>query len=139
MESMQEISALTQEQQQKLKSPFNELVQKIANQTLIAVVRDQLRRFEETDYQQLLSQLVVWSQPKPMPVNQTATRESSTQQGVQEAIAEHPAPKVEYVASRSIPVALISWLADEYDVENYLSAMRKALMNEIQQGKKVLI
>lgn len=140
MESMPEFSLLSQEQQYKLKSPFNNLVQKISNQTLIAVVRDQLRRFEETDYQQLLSQLVVWSQPKPLPVNQTANKENPTQQGVQEAIAEHPAPRVEYVASKSIPVSFDkSWLADEHDVENYLSAMRKALMNEIQQGKKVLI
>ncbi len=52
---MAEFSALNDEQQEQVTRPFNEFNAAIERQKLIAVIRDTLRRFEERDYQLLLS------------------------------------------------------------------------------------
>lgn len=52
---MAEFSALNDELQEQVTRPFNEFNAAIERQKLIAVIRDTLRRFEERDYQLLLS------------------------------------------------------------------------------------
>lgn len=54
---MAEFSALSGEQQEQVTRPFNEFDAAIERQKLIAVIRDTLRWFEESDYPQLLAQL----------------------------------------------------------------------------------
>jgi hypothetical protein len=51
---MVEFSTLNGGQQEQLTRPFNEFEVAIERQKLIAVIRDTLRRFEESDYQRLL-------------------------------------------------------------------------------------
>ena len=63
---MAEFGDLTADQQAQLKTPFDELERLIGRQTLIAVIRDTLRRFDETGYQAALRQMTVWAQP-PLP------------------------------------------------------------------------
>lgn len=132
IENMAEFSDLSSEQQAQLIRPFNELNATLTQQTLIAVIRDTVRQFEENTYQQQLSTLASWVQPTPNP-EAVSGRETTT---AETAVAEPPS----YVSSRAVQVVFDKpWLADEADVERYLQAMREALLEEIRQGKRIQI
>ena len=50
-------------------------------------------------------------------------------------IAETP---VTYIARQALCVDFArAWLADEEDIEEYLASLRKALLAEIQSGKRI--
>jgi len=138
---MAEFSALSGEQQEQVTRPFNEFDSGIERQKLIAVIRDTLRRFEESDYQRLLSQMTSWAQPAPAPEpapepGKTATPDA----GTKPTPPAKPEPRIEYVPSRSVKVSFDkAWLADETDVERYLESMREALLDEIRKGKRIQI
>lgn len=138
---MTEFGALNGEQQEQITRPFNEFNAAIERQKLIAVIRDTLRRFEESDYQRLLSQMTSWAQPAPTPKpapepGKTAT----TDEGTKPTPPAKPEPRIEYVPSRSVKVSFDkAWLADETDVERYLESMREALLDEIRKGKRIQI
>ncbi|WP_168942691.1 BREX system P-loop protein BrxC [Parazoarcus communis] len=138
---MTEFGALNGEQQEQIIRPFNEFNAAIERQKLIAVIRDTLRRFEESDYQRLLSQMTSWAQPAPTPEpapqpGQTATPDV----GTKPTPPAKPEPRIEYVPSRSVKVSFDkAWLADETDVERYLESMREALLDEIRKGKRIQI
>lgn len=138
---MTEFGALNGEQQEQITRPFNEFNLGLERQKLIAVIRDTLRRFEESDYQRLLSQMTSWAQPAPTPEpapkpGQTATPD----EGTEPTSPAKPEPRIEYVPSRSVKVSFDkAWLADETDVERYLESMREALLDEIRKGKRIQI
>ncbi len=138
---MAEFSVLNGDQQEQVTRPFNEFDAAIERQKLIAVIRDALRRFEESDYQRLLSQMTSWAQPAPTPEpapqpGQTATPD----EGAKPTPPAKPEPRIEYVPSRSVKVSFDkAWLADETDVERYLESMREALLDEIRKGKRIQI
>ncbi|MHB1563766.1 MAG: BREX system P-loop protein BrxC [Leptospirillum sp.] len=126
---MAEFSELNGEQQEQITRPFNEFNAAIERQKLIAVIRDTLRRFEESDYQRLLSQMTSWAQPAPTPEPAPEPGETAKLE-----------PRIEYVPSRSVKVSFDkAWLADESDVERYLESMREALLDEIRKGKRIQI
>ena len=126
-----EYDRLDSEQQKQISRPFNEIVACIEHEELIAVIRDTLRRFEEDDYQRLLSQLTVWTQSEASP--------DPYRKGGKEPLPVKEAP-IEYVSSRTVEVSFDkAWLADETDVERYLESMREALMGEIRNGKRIQI
>lgn len=138
---MAEFGALNGDQQEQITRPFNEFNAAIERQKLMAVIRDTLRRFEESDYQHLLSQMTSWAQPAPTPElapepGETASPEEATKP----TPPVKPEPRIEYVPSRSLKVSFDkAWLADETDVERYLESMRKALLDEIHKGKRIQI
>lgn len=138
---MAEFGALNGDQQEQITRPFNEFNAAIERQKLMAVIRDTLRRFEESDYQRLLSQMTSWAQPAPTPElapepGETASPEEATKP----TPPVKPEPRIEYVPSRSLKVSFDkAWLADETDVERYLESMRKALLDEIHKGKRIQI
>ena len=141
--NMAEFSALPLEQQQQLTQPFDTFESSIAQQTLIAVVRDTLRQFEDTTYQLLLSQMTTWAQPAspPTPAGGRSKAAPSTYSVANSSskpkAAETP---IKYVSSRSVQVSFDkAWLADEADIDRYLAAMRQALLAEIQDGKRIQI
>ncbi len=136
---MTEFSALSPEQQDQIALSFTEFAQSVDCQKLIAVIRDTLRRFEESDYQRLLSKIASWAQPPPQDKtghsNQTSTPNSET--AAKPVIQE---PRIEYVPSRSVRISFNkAWLADESDVDRYLDSMREALLVEIHNGKRIQI
>ena len=63
--ALPEFKALTTDQQAVLRQPFDELARTLQVQTLIAVIRDELRRFEQERYPQLLSLMTDWLEPEP--------------------------------------------------------------------------
>ena len=138
---MAEFSALNGEQQEQVTRPFNEFNTAIERQKLIAVIRDTLRRFEESDYQRLLSQMTSWAQPAPTPEPAPQPGKTATpDEGTKPTPPAKPEPRIEYVPSRSVKVSFDkAWLADETDVERYLESMREALLDEIRKGKRIQI
>jgi hypothetical protein len=96
------------------------------------------RRFEETEYQQLLSRLTALSQPKL----QRAAPAQTFERPKQETTAYPPVAEatVTYIPGCSIKVSFDkAWLADESDVDSYLASMREALLIEIRSGKRIQI
>lgn len=135
--SMAEFTALSIEQQMQIVEPFERCTQSIAQQKLIAVIRDTLRRFEDDEYQRLLSRLSTWAKPAPAKPAVTGTAAATTTINEAGTLEE---PKVEYVPSRNIRVDFDkAWLADASDVERYVESMRKALLKAISDGKRVQI
>ena len=138
---MTEFDALNSEQRDQIISSFNEFSAGIERQKLIAVIRDTLRRFEENDYQRLLSQMTTWVQQTPPldPVVEsdgTATLDT----GANSTSPTQSEPPIQYVPSRAVKVSFNkAWLADETDVERYLESMREALLDEIRKGKRIQI
>jgi hypothetical protein len=130
--NMSEFSTLSVEQQEKIISPFDDVIKQISDQQLIAVIRDKSRIFEESEYNRLLSQLSDWTTTPP---SSDKTRELSHANNGTFTTIEL---RIEYVPSKSIRVAFEkAWLADETDVDNYLKSMREALLAEIQKGKRI--
>jgi len=122
---MAEFGVLNEEHKDLISRPFDEFNGGIGRQRLIAVIRDTLRRFEESEYQRLLSKMTTWAQPEP---------------GQKPKPPEKTKPPIEYVPSRNVKISFDkAWLADEADVDEYLTSMRRALLEEIQKGKRIQI
>ena len=138
LSKMTEFGVLSVEQQAEITQPFTKFTQSVERQQLIAVIRDMQRRFEETEYQQLLSRLTALSRPKPQGATPARTFETPKQDTISyPPVAEQ---KVEYIPGRSIKVSFNkAWLADESDVDSYLASMREALLIEIRSGKRIQI
>ncbi|MDQ5937885.1 MAG: hypothetical protein QG574_5244 [Cyanobacteriota bacterium erpe_2018_sw_21hr_WHONDRS-SW48-000092_B_bin.40] len=135
LSSMDDYSALSKEQQYELSGCFDQILHSLDRQTLIAVIRDQLRRFEEEEYQNLLTKVSNWSQPEPEPAAVGVVAEIALSKPKQ-----RPERKIEYVATRSLQVTFDkAWLAEEQDVDKYLAALKAAIMKEIANGKRVQI
>ncbi|HMY01037.1 MAG TPA: BREX system P-loop protein BrxC, partial [Agitococcus sp.] len=133
-----EFALLNNAQQQELMQTFEQSIAQLGQQQLIAVIRDNCRSFEEKTFIQLSDKLHDWLQPKPMPV-EPITDKKEVQSSVDNKVAEK---KPEYVkpsiASRDIKVNFAKpWLLNESDVDDYLKAMRDALLNEINTGKRI--
>lgn len=129
---------LAQEQQKRLSQAFENNTLALTNEKLIAAMRDIVRRFEEVQYPDLLSQLTAMTQPVPVPPPQPQS--NTSQESPKPSPQPEPVKAVEYVPSRSLSIAFDkAWLADEGDVERYLESMRKALLEEIRQGKRIQI
>ena len=137
---MAEFVALSLEQQDQITRPFTEFTQSVERQKLIAMIRDNLRRFEESDYQRLLSKMASWAQPPHVPIHSSQNKQTTIPKPNSDTAAVKLESLIEYVSCRSIRVSFDkAWLADESDVECYLEAMREALLAEIRIGKRIQI
>lgn len=126
LESTDEFAALTEAQQETLCVPFDELAREFEHHHLIAVMRDTLRRFEDTRYLTLLHQMTEWGAR-----DEAETGKDTSHVGEEE---------VQYVTRASLAVEFDKpWLADEADVDRYLDMLRKALMKVIKAGKRINI
>jgi len=136
LRGMAEFGALNADQRERIVRPFDAFVASVEQQTLIAVIRENLRRFEEKDYPNQLSLMTEWAQPPSKPEkdgDKSFLDRMTDQQTVKE-------PQVQYVACRAVQVPFDkAWLADENDVDRYVAAMREALMAEIRNGKRIQI
>jgi len=137
--SMTEFTELEADQQAKITQPFPEFESSITRHTLIAVIRDTLRRFEESDYPRQLAMLTNLASPKSEPKAGTDDN-SNTTAGSSSSSSGFSEPQNEFVNSRSIHVPFDkAWLANEKDIDDYITSMRKALLEEIKKGKRVQI
>ena len=130
MASMNEYQEISQEHQYQLNLPFDRLIQELERQNLIAVIRDRLRRFEDAEYQSLLAQMCEF---KRLETEEGRPPEKDGKKEAKE-------PKIDYISGKKIRVAFSKpWLADEIDVDSYLGELKKALMREIDAGKRIQI
>ena len=129
LEGTDEFALLTEEERARLRRPFDELARQIERQRLIAVMRDSLRRFQESRYPRLWQQMTEWATP---------TREEIGEDTDEDTACREPAPEYVGRAALVIPFAK-PWLGNEEDVEAYLDALRRVLMEAIEEGKRVQI
>lgn len=131
VKSTDEYAALSDEQKAEALAPFERIESEIECQTLIAVIRDAVRRFEDEDYQELLSKVERWTQP--------ASGEGDGDDGKTDDGGQTP-KKPEYVSVRSLRVAFDkAWLEKEPDVDRYLEALKANMLERIAEGKRIQI
>ena len=119
-----EWSRLTPVQQSQIEATFDRFQSGLQGHTLIAVIRDHLRRFEEREYPQQLAKMTAWAHPPEKIMD-----------GIDRGVKE---PRVEYIPSSAIPVAFDKpWLASPEDVDRYLEALRSAYNEQIARGKRI--
>ena len=130
LEILEDFGKLSSEQQTRFIQKFDDAIESIKKNTLIAVIKDSVRRFEDDIYQQIVIEISKLTAPKEPS---TATTTSTDAPKVAE-------PKIEYINSKSLKIDYNKpWLSDEDDVENYIELMKKALLKEIKDGKRVQV
>jgi hypothetical protein len=93
-------------------------------------IKDSVRRFEDDTYQQIVIEISKLTTPKEPSITTTTSTDAPK---VDE-------PKIEYINSKSLKIDYNKpWLSDEDDVENYIELMKKALLKEIKDGKRVQV
>lgn len=146
LQALEEYGRLSAMQQMQLIQPFADARLTLQGQKRIAMIRDQLRHFEETRFSQLLVQLEQWSQPaapSPAPVATPAPGPDNAGAPVQPGTLPVPAPVVpepKVVPARTIRVSYAkAWLSSEAELDEYLNKQREAWLKEIQAGHRVQI
>jgi hypothetical protein len=120
--------ALGAEQQAGLTAPFAQMRQALQGHKRIALIRDQLRAFEEQQYPSLLMELERLAHPIP-PSDYPSPRPRPEEGRVAE-------PKL--IPARDIKVAYPRpWLATPTELDDYLDKLRAAWLKEIQAGNRV--
>tara|TARA_B110001454_G_scaffold202908_1_gene210362 strand:+ start:13464 stop:17072 length:3609 start_codon:yes stop_codon:yes gene_type:complete len=148
-----EYQALDIDKQEQLASAFDVAIGKLNGQNLIAMLRDEVRRFEEQSYSSLVQQLMTWSQPAPEPKKPDHKKTESTKPqpelsgdegdemalgfvGVKEPVVKPVPPQT--VSAKNVKVDFHKpWLASEQDVEQYLEEYKKSLLAAINDGKHI--
>lgn len=130
--TMPQFANLKSEEKKVLVTQFDAVLNILDRQTLIAVIRDTSRRFEDEEYGKILNQLSSFSEKGE------ATGGGFTGTGDQtDRVKVTP---VKYVAYRSIKVSFDkAWLADEADIDQYIATLKNELLKVIADGKKIQI
>ena len=147
LQAADEYGRLSPVHQSLLTKPFGDATQALQGQKRIAMVRDQLRHFEDERFPQLLLQLDQLAKPaderavsntvaEPVPSSTLVT----TPVG---GAAVNPKPKPtepKLVPARTIKVSYAKpWLTSEAELDDYLQKQREAWLKEIQAGNRVQI
>lgn len=143
LQATDEYAALNPDDQAKLSKPFTEVGLALQSQKRIAMIRDQLRHFEDERYPQLLLQLEGLAKPKsvtPPPNTPTGTKQP-IDDNRRVIVASTPSvPEPRLVPARTIKVGYAKpWLASESELDEYLKQQREAWLKEIQAGNRVQI
>ncbi len=138
LSSTEEFSKLTSETARGDWSDIDACTASIENKSLIAVIRDTINRFKDSDYPNLLSRVTDWALPATKPID--GNRAGGVKEPEPDGQAVVQKPQVEFISISSVNNAFDkAWLAEEADVDRYLEAMRKSLMAEISKGKRIQI
>jgi hypothetical protein len=126
-----------------LETPFTQAHDALARQKRIAMIRDQVRVFEDQKYPQLLTQLERFLQPVAAPVPAPTHGLAPDGSKTLPPVASHPpatARETTIVHRNAVRVAFARpWLATEADVDEYLASLREALIKEIEASHRVQI
>ena len=126
-QSIPEYSALSDERKKQIQREFDEFINKLPSEKVIAVIRDRTRTFEETRFPNILQRMDKWAKPEP----------DNTQQQSDNKVSE---PEPQYVMKKHIAVPFNKpYLATEEDVNSYLESEKQVLLKEIRKGKRVQI
>jgi len=136
---------LSAERKAQLAAPFSAARQALKGQKLIAVLRDQRRRFEDERYPQLLLTLEQLARPQRVkPEHPEASPQPNKElTGGGDVPPGQPPQKVaepRIVQARQIKVGYGKpWLTSETELDDYLQKQREAWLKEIQAGNRVQI
>jgi len=138
-----EYGSLRAEQQTRLTAPFAQAKQALQGQKRIAMIRDQLRHFEESSYPNLLITLEQLTRIEPAQISATPPDAAPGKPDV--AYTIKPQEPLCIAETCLIPARTISvhyakpWLASEADLDEYLQQQRAAWLKEIRAGKRVQV
>ncbi|MFN5514420.1 MAG: BREX system P-loop protein BrxC [Cyanobacteriota bacterium] len=128
-------TALSEAAREEIDQALSRFETEIARQTVVDVIQNRAKRFEEQDYPRLLAQLLDVGKPSTLANPQPDVGDPSSGGGTPAAD-----PQGQYVVYRSVQVTFAkAWLTDEADVDDYLRATREALLAEIRQGKRIQV
>jgi len=132
---MDDFPKLPDEKQLTLKKPFHDLLKFIGDQTLIPVITDKARRFEETESLSLLSKMSTWRQSL---AGADDFGESATQDNKNHRVSERKTTFIEFIRINQIQVEYEkTCLESEDDISQYLNSLRRSLNGKIKQGKRI--
>jgi len=135
---MEEYPGLASEERQRLQEPFKRIEQELKQARLIAVIRDRKQGFEENEYLQLLAEVNRLAHPpeeKAGDENKPKKPDSPTG-GSGETREKDP----EYIHGKNVQVKFAKpMLVDENDVDQYVTAVKEALLAEIRNGKRIKV
>jgi hypothetical protein len=110
MQSLPQYSHLTEGQKQEIDRSFEGFTYQIKEQSLIAVIRDRVSRYETYEYNHLLNKIAAWTKEE----------------------------EVEYISQRNLDIDFAKpYLEDEEDVQNYLEALKRAFLKAIRAQKRI--
>jgi len=143
LSGMDDFAAIKTEEQEKLLEPFAGLEQELERQSLIAVINDRLRRFEENEYTRLLAEVsrlaasAKSTEKEEESDDKEPTEEKDTITG---GSGESKENEPVYIHGRSLQIKFKKpMLANEEDVGEYLAALKEAYIKEIKDGKRIQI
>jgi hypothetical protein len=146
LQNTPEYQHLPPQRQEELLSPFEQLANHIQHESLIGIIRDRVRNFQEDGYLKLLERVADMARALQQPEPATASTDSTETDArplapTDESEADPPPPPIRTtIAARSLTVSYQkAWVADEADVEHYLDSLRQALLQAIQDGHKVQV
>lgn len=150
LQSADEFTKLDAAQKDSLIQSFTKARQSLQGQKRIAMIRDQLRRFEDDRYPAFLLQMNAAAQPRPTASPASAAEGNADPTAASNATAtstgtSHPpaagvAASPNVIAARAIPVAYAKpWLSTETELDEYLQQQRAAWLKEILAGNRVQI
>lgn len=138
VEQMPEYSVLTNDQIDEIRSRFTEFVTQLEQQTLIPVIHDSVRRFEDIDYIQILNRVEQLGRPQEKPESVYDTKDNF--ETAASSCKENSKPKKSFVSVKDIETGFNKpFLASEDEVEEYIKALRKAIMEEVGAGRRIRI
>lgn len=125
-----EFLALTPDQQAKVRASIGAHKADLHRVTMIPILRDRASGVRSTLMQQLLGEIARLAAPEPP---------ASAVPGTPEPPAP-AAPAPIYINASDIKVPFPrTYLANEPDVDQYIDELRKSLLAQVQQGKKVIV
>lgn len=124
LHNLDEFIGLPEDKQQSLDDTFAAFQRTVSRQTLIPVIRDAQRGFEQKTYPEILTQ---------MSASAAALRDNQPGAG-------YSAPPVEYISSQSLQIDFSNaYLSTEAEVDAYLSRLKAAMLQAIHNGKRIQI
>ena len=145
LQGSNEYDSLKPEQQAQLAAPFVEARQSMQGQKRIAMIRDQMRAFEDNQYAELLLKLERLARPQPAsdpipPVSPPPAGHKGIDYPPPPSAAPSKVAESRLVSARTIKVVYSKpWLASESELDDYLRQQREAWLKEIQAGNRVQI
>lgn len=125
LKGMDEFAALSDSEKEEIEDQVSRTLVRIDQATLFAVIRDQHRTFEEEAYPQLIYKVTVKKpvDPDPDETNPDPPPPPRTVKNLRQLSVNYAKPCVD----------------DKEDLEIYLSALRTAILDEIEQGHRIQV
>ena len=132
-----EFKSLSADQQSQLIQPFKQANQQLGDQTLIAAIRDEMYRFENTTYSSLITQMSAWNAPAPVTNQPPTGNYPKPRETTPHPVAEEPVTPLSISINRIKVDYAKPWLKNESDVDKYIEEYKQVLLEAIKAGKQV--